>query len=216
VREVRGDKEREQDESGTRTGGGGEVPPVGGLIEETQISEDKVISRKEDIMHTSNKDEQDKDTKKFSNQTPESEEKQHLNGPVNVDKPGWKSSQGDQGSGVSEAVSPVNVDTSGWKSSQGGQGSGVLDFETGRDMPMNGQNGEEETSGEKNVSGIGTDVGGEVASVGGQIPGPEDKVGPNQPISPSQESSEAFARIGSVATCESHQPGPAVEPLLGG
>jgi hypothetical protein len=47
----------------------------------------------------------------------------------------------------------------------------------------------------------------------------------NLPISPPQESSEAFARIGSVAclvgpkklnTGESHQPGPAVEPLLGG
>ena len=47
----------------------------------------------------------------------------------------------------------------------------------------------------------------------------------NQPISPPQESSEAFARIGLVAeevgpkklkTGESHQPGPAVEPLLGG
>ena len=47
----------------------------------------------------------------------------------------------------------------------------------------------------------------------------------NLPISPPQESSEAFARIGSVTdevspkklkTGESHQPGPAVEPLLGG
>ena len=124
-------------------------------------------------MPTSNKDEQDIDTKKVSNQTPESEEKQHLNGPVNVDKPGWKSSQDDQGSGVSEDVSPVNVDTSGWKSSQGGQGSGVFDFETGRDMPMTRQSGEEETSREENVSGTRTDVGGEVASVGGQIPGPD-------------------------------------------
>ena len=48
----------------------------------------------------------------------------------------------------------------------------------------------------------------------------------NQPISPTQESYEAFARIGLVPTDEvspkklktgeSHQPGPAVEPLLGG
>ena len=48
---------------------------------------------------------------------------------------------------------------------------------------------------------------------------------PDQPISPPQECSEAFARIGLVAclvspkklkTGESHQPGPAVEPLLVG
>ena len=34
------------------------------------------------------------------------------------------------------------------------------------------------------------------------------------PISPPQESTEAFARIGLVNT--NHPPGPAVEPLLGG
>ena len=110
---------------------------------------------------------------------------------MNVDTPGWKSSQGDQGSGVFGTVNPVNVDTPGLKSSQGGQGSGV--FGTGRDKSMtDGQKGEEETPTEENVSGTRTGVGGEVAPVGGQIPGPDEDP------KPEAEEGDKYPRDGQV------------------
>ena len=109
-----------------------------------------MISREEDIMTTSDKDEQedehDIDTRNTNHQSPVSKEEQPIIDPVNVDTPGWKSSQGDQGSGV---------------------------FGTGREKPLDdGQKAEEEAPTEENVSGTSTGVGGEVAPVGGQIPGP--------------------------------------------
>ena len=68
---------------------------------------------------------------------------------------------------------PVNVDTPGWKSSQGDQGSGV--FGTGGEKSLDdGQKAEEEAPTEEYVSGTRTGVGGEVAPVGGQIPGPDE------------------------------------------
>ena len=99
-------------------------------------------------MPTRNKDEQgdeqDIDTKKVNNQSPVSKEEQPITDPVNVDTPGWKSSQGDQGSGV---------------------------FGTGREKSFtDGQKGEEEAPTKENVSGTRTGVGGEVEPVGGQIP----------------------------------------------
>ena len=94
-------------------------------------------------------DEHDIDTKIINLPSPVAKEEQPTKDPVNVDTPGWKSSQGDQGSGVFGTVNPVNVDTPGLKSSQGGQGSGV--FGTGREKSLtDGQKGEEEAPTEEN------------------------------------------------------------------
>ena len=64
---------------------------------------------------------------------------------------------------------PVNVDTPGWKSSQGGQGSGV--FGTGGENPTDAEE-EEIKSTEGDAPGTEAGVGGEVAPGGGQMQGP--------------------------------------------
>ena len=68
---------------------------------------------------------------------------------------------------------PVNVDTPGWKSSQGDQGSGAIGTEGEETL---GVLDVEEKTGEKplkeeDVPGTGTGVGGEVAPVGDQVHG---------------------------------------------
>ena len=199
-----GEEERkaERPESGTRTGGGGEVPQVGGLIQE----------------------EEEKD---------QGQGQHHQQGEVNMNeiaksmtatlKTKWKGEKNKiEREGILDRIGSwsnqdLKVHMLGWLCTR-------TDKQI-KEEAIEMVGALEEVANTSNVTRKGESIMTDIVEMCTLI---TEQVNTTiiQPISPPQESSEAFARIGLVhtegvgpkklKTSENHQPGPAVEPLLGG
>ena len=216
-------EEEEGEVPGTRTGGGGEVPPVGGLVQEGSPVQPRSPPKKRKV----NKEEAHQQLKK---RRPNGDMKRYITCKR------WKEEEKrateiEEEKAASEEPTPepfkdpVNVDIPGWKSSRDGQGSGVFG-DGGAKSTDEGDKKEKEYTAGEGTPKVKADLTKEDQrdNSSREVHALEKPITHAHPISHTWESSEAFAGIGSLAeevgpkklkTGEDQQSRPAVEPLPG-